>query len=88
MMMGGPYEVDDMVYCPLIGYGYSPERLAEIKETILKPGARWYCDHFREKFRAYRDEHANQLSMLSLFSGCGGILQMIFFPKHKNKQFI
>ena len=46
------------LYCPLIGYGYSPERLAEIKETILKPGARWYCDHFREKFRAYRDEDA------------------------------
>jgi hypothetical protein len=34
------------------------ERLAEIKETILKPGARWYCDHFREKYRAHRDEDA------------------------------
>ena len=46
------------LYASLIGSGYSPERLAEIKETILKPGARWYCDHFREKYRAHRDEDA------------------------------
>ena len=46
------------LYSSLIGSGYSPERLAEIKETILKPGARWYCDHFREKYRAHRDEDA------------------------------
>ena len=46
------------LFCSLIGCGYSQERLAEIKETILKPGARWYCDHFREKYRSYRDEDA------------------------------
>ena len=46
------------LFCSLIGCGYSQERLAEIKETILKPGARWYCDHFREKYRAHRDEDA------------------------------
>jgi hypothetical protein len=46
------------LFCSLIGCGYSQERLAEIKETILKPGARWYCDHFREKYRFERNEDA------------------------------
>ena len=46
------------LFCNLIGCGYSQERLAEIKETILKPGARWYCDHFREKYRFERNEDA------------------------------
>ena len=46
------------LFCSLIGCGYSQERLAEIKETILKPGARWYCDHFREKYRGDRNEDA------------------------------
>lgn len=46
------------LYCSLQGYGYSEQRLAEIKETILKPGARWYCDHFREKYRVLRGEDA------------------------------
>lgn len=46
------------LFCNLIGCGYSKERLAEIKETILKPGARWYCDHFREKYRFVRNEDA------------------------------
>ena len=46
------------LFCNLIGCGYSQERMAEIKETILKPGARWYCDHFREKYRFERNEDA------------------------------
>ena len=46
------------LFCSLIGCGYSQERLAEIKETILKPGARWYCDHFHEKYRGDRNEDA------------------------------
>jgi hypothetical protein len=46
------------LFCSLIACGYSQERLAEIKETILKPGARWYCDHFREKYRFERNEDA------------------------------
>ena len=46
------------LFCNLIGCGYSQECLAEIKETILKPGARWYCDHFREKYRFERNEDA------------------------------
>ena len=46
------------LFCSLIGGGYSQERMAEIKETILKPGARWYCDHFREKYRFERNEDA------------------------------
>ena len=46
------------LFCSLIGCGYSQERLAEITETILKPGARWYCDHFREKYRFVRNEDA------------------------------
>ena len=46
------------LFCSLIGGGYSQERMAEIKETILKPGARWYCDHFREKYRGDRNEDA------------------------------
>ncbi len=46
------------LFCNLIGCGYSQERMAEIKETILKPGARWYCDHFREKYRGERNEDA------------------------------
>lgn len=46
------------------------------------------CEAALPLFNYGANEHANQLSMLSLFSGCGGILQMIFFPKHKNKQFI
>jgi hypothetical protein len=47
-----------LLFCNLIGCGYSQECLAEIKETILKPGARWYCDHFREKYRFERNEDA------------------------------
>ena len=46
------------LFCNLIGCGYSQERMAEIKETILKPGARWYCDHFHEKYRGDRNEDA------------------------------
>ena len=46
------------LFCNLIGCGYSQECLAEIKETILKPGARWYCDHFHEKYRGDRNEDA------------------------------
>ena len=46
------------LFCNLIGCGYSQECMAEIKETILKPGARWYCDHFREKYRFERNEDA------------------------------
>lgn len=46
------------LFSSFIGCGYSPERLAEIKETVLKPGARWYCDHFREKYRFERNEDA------------------------------
>jgi hypothetical protein len=46
------------LFCNLIGCGYSQECMAEIKETILKPGARWYCDHFHEKYRGDRNEDA------------------------------
>ena len=46
------------LFWSLIGGGYSQERMAEIKETILKPGARWYCDHFHEKYRGDRNEDA------------------------------
>ena len=40
-----------VVYCNLRGYNYTPERLSEIKQTILKPGAQWFCKHFNEKYR-------------------------------------
>lgn len=46
------------------------------------------CEAALPLFNYGVNEDANQLGMLSLFSGCGGILQMTFFPKHKNKQFI
>ena len=40
-----------VVFCDLRGWDYTPERLAEIKKTILKPGAQWFCKHFHEKYR-------------------------------------
>ena len=40
-----------VVYCNLCGCNYTPEQLSEIKQTILKPGAQWFCDHFSEKYR-------------------------------------
>lgn len=44
--------------CNMTGCNESAEYLNEIKETVLKPGARWYCDHFREKYRSNRQEDA------------------------------
>lgn len=44
------------IFCNLMGKGYSSEKLSEIQETILKPGAKWYCQHFQEAYRSYRGE--------------------------------
>lgn len=32
--------------CSLRGNNFSKEKLAEIKENILKPGAKWFCEHY------------------------------------------
>lgn len=39
------------LYCNMRGCNHTAERLAEIKETVLKPGAKWFCEHLREKYR-------------------------------------
>ena len=47
-----------VVYCNLRGFGKSAEEIANIKEKILKPGARWFCDHLKERYRDYFQDDA------------------------------
>lgn len=41
------------LYCNLRGYNHTEERLREIKETILKPGAKWFCNHCVKNIECY-----------------------------------
>lgn len=45
-----------ILYCGLMDLECTDERKEEIRKNILIPGAKWFCEHFREKFRMEREE--------------------------------
>lgn len=45
-----------ILYCDLMDLEYTNGQKEEVKKNILIPGAKWFCEHFREKFRAAREE--------------------------------
>ena len=44
--------------CDMRHSGYSAEQLERVRTEILRPGAMWFCEHIREKYRSYFDEDA------------------------------
>lgn len=60
------------LYCNLRGYSHTVERLEEIKETILKPGAKWFCNHLREKYRMLFNEDP-YFNMIERQNGMKGV---------------
>lgn len=60
------------LYCNLCYCNHSAERLAEIKETVLKPGAKWFCEHLREKYRTLFDEDP-YFNMIERQNGMKGV---------------
>lgn len=45
-------------YCNLRGMNKTPEELSGVKENILRPGAKWFCNHIRERYRCFFQDDA------------------------------